>query len=310
MTALRSLHVAHSGTCKAQSGYPNVLLAIREKSMKKRDWGTQASICINDKILCLAWVDNNTVQYMTTGHSPEAVKEIWWLDPKKRHGIPSASWRTVPHDDRFGPDGEPDPRIKWAEALPVPRIIHEYNCNMNGIDRIAQMVTVYQNYHRNQRYWISLFEFLLMSAVVNAFRIYNIHYQNELFRQMSHLDFLRSIANALIENCHSRRRRDPVSELTNQKLPKPKHNWQKLKKKAFCKPCKDRQATRPANQRTKRTALGEIPGNVPKKQKRRVLEVKWKCSACQVPCCRRNPYCWEQLHKQREGGQVEDTDEA
>ena len=133
----------------------------------------------------------------------------------KRHQIPPASWQTIPQEDKLGPDSEPDPWIKWAEALPVPQILYEYNCNMNGIDRIAQMVDVYQNYHRNTRYWISLFEFLLMASVVNAYRIYNIHFRNEKYRQMSHVDFLRSIANALIENCYSRRRRGPYSKLAN-----------------------------------------------------------------------------------------------
>ena len=85
-------------------------------------------------------------------------------------------------------DGEPDPRVKWATALPVSWIIHEYDCNMNDIDRIAQMVAVYQDYRKNPRYWISLFEFLLMAAVVNAYRIYNMKFCHEKFRQMSHLD--------------------------------------------------------------------------------------------------------------------------
>ena len=136
-----------------------------------------------------------------------------------------------------------------------------------------------------------------MASVINAFRIYNIHFRNEQFRQMSHLDFLRSIAAALIENCHSYRRKEPYSQLVTQDLPQPKHHWQKRAKKAYCRPCKERQAIRPANERTKRKALGEVSGNVSKKQRTRVSEVLWEYSACQVPCCRRNPYCWEQLHK-------------
>ena len=100
-------------------------------------------MCINDKILCLAFVDNNTVQYKSTGHPPEAVNEIWWLNLMKRHGIPLTSLQSIPEEDKLGPDGELDPRIKWLEGLPMPQILHEYNCNMNGIDRIAQMVAVY-----------------------------------------------------------------------------------------------------------------------------------------------------------------------
>ena len=37
MNALHTLYIAQSGTYKAQSGYPHILLAIREKATKKRD---------------------------------------------------------------------------------------------------------------------------------------------------------------------------------------------------------------------------------------------------------------------------------
>ena len=85
MNILRTLYVAHSRTCKAQTGYPTVLLAICEKAKKKVDWGKAASMCIEDKILCLAWVDNNTAQCMTTGHAPEELEITHWLNPEKRH---------------------------------------------------------------------------------------------------------------------------------------------------------------------------------------------------------------------------------
>ena len=81
------------------------------------------------------------------------------------------------------------------------------------------MVAVYQDYRSNNRYWVALFEFFLMAAVVNAYRIYNIHFRNEKFRQMSHLQFQRDIATALIEHGHSHRHRGPVLVLIYQDLP-------------------------------------------------------------------------------------------
>ena len=302
MNILRTLYVAHSGTCKAQSGYPSVLLAIREKAKKKVDWGKAASMCIEDKILCLAWVDNNTVQYMTTGHAPEEVEITHWLHSAKRHQIPPTSKKPIPIEDKIGPDGEPDPRIPWHEGLPIPWLVREYNANMNGIDRIAQMVSVYYDERRNRRYWIPLFEFFLMAAVVNAYRIYTINYCKKKDRQMSHHDFQSSIAKALLEHCYSRRHRHPDSQIVSQKLQEPKHHWQKLAKRSYCKPCLSRKEARPANIRTKRKALGEVSGNVTKKQKTCVPQVISGCSACQVPCCRRNPICWKELHTKPGGG--------
>ena len=296
MTALRTLYVAHSGTCKAQSGYPSLLLAIRDKAKKKHDWGKQASMCIDDRILCLAWVDNNTVQYMTTAHAPSKVNETWWMDPAKRHRIPSTSQKIIPEEDKVGLLGDPDPRIKWPKGLPVPTLIHEYNCNMNGIDRIAQMVSYYQDERRSRRYWISLFEFFLMAAVVNAYRIYTIDCCNKNDKPLSHLEFQRSVAITLLEHYHSRRRIHPCSQLVDQKPPEPKHHWQKLSKKSYCRPCLTRKTAAPTNIRTQRKALGEVSGNVTKKQRARPPQVNSACSACQVPCCRRNPNCWKELH--------------
>ncbi len=144
---------------------------------------------------------------------------------------------------------------------------------------------------RNRRYWISLFEFFLMAAVVNAYRIYNIHFCNEKFRQMSHLDFQRSIAKPLLQQCHSHRHKGPYSQLVDQELPETKHHWQKLENSSYCRPCLDRQT----NKQTKRKVLGEVSGNVTKKQRTRVPQPIWAWSACKVPCCRRNPTCWKQL---------------
>ncbi len=58
-----------------------------------------------------------------------------------------------------------------------------------------------------------------MAAVVNAYRIYNIYYRNEKFRQISHLQFQRAIATALIKHCHSHRHTGPYSQLVKQDLP-------------------------------------------------------------------------------------------
>ena len=146
MEALRTLFVAHSGTCKAASGYPNQLLILRLKAKKKSHWGLKAWMYINDRILCLCWVDNNAVQYMTTGYIPERIQDTHWLDPKKRHGIPPKSWETIPEEDKQ------DPRIKWDEALPAPWIVHEYNMHMNGVDRVAQIIHEDEDERRNLRY--------------------------------------------------------------------------------------------------------------------------------------------------------------
>ena len=54
-------------------------------------------MAVNDKVLCLAWVDNNIVQFMTTGVSQSDLEtQKHWIHPKKRAGIPEGSIQEVP----------------------------------------------------------------------------------------------------------------------------------------------------------------------------------------------------------------------
>ena len=62
--ALRSLGIAACGTAKKGSGFPAKLLALRDVAIKSKHWGLRASTTV-DEVLCLGWVDNNTVQLMT-----------------------------------------------------------------------------------------------------------------------------------------------------------------------------------------------------------------------------------------------------
>ena len=89
--ALRSIGIAASGTAKKGLGFSEELLAIRDVTSKGKDWGLQAHMVVDDKVLCMGWVDNNGVQYMTTGHSPQDLYEMHYINPHKRYGIPETS---------------------------------------------------------------------------------------------------------------------------------------------------------------------------------------------------------------------------
>lgn len=93
---LRSIGIAACGTAKAGSGFHPSLLAIRDAATKKKDWGLKAYTVVDDEVLCLAWVDNNTVQLMTTAHSISEVNTPHFLPPKRRHGIPANSVKHLP----------------------------------------------------------------------------------------------------------------------------------------------------------------------------------------------------------------------
>jgi carbonic anhydrase len=45
---------------------------------------------IKEGVLCMAWVDLNTVQYMTTIHTIDEMKDIIYNDSKRRQGVPKS----------------------------------------------------------------------------------------------------------------------------------------------------------------------------------------------------------------------------
>jgi hypothetical protein len=55
---LRRMNVAAVGTCKAGSGFPQLLLELRAATTKKKDWGLLEYYDV-DNVLCIAWCDNN-----------------------------------------------------------------------------------------------------------------------------------------------------------------------------------------------------------------------------------------------------------
>ena len=75
----------------------------------------------------MAWVDLNTVQFMTTIHTIEEMETIIYKNARRRHGIPT--------DCRVIVDEE--------EKLSFPMPIVEYKQHMGGSDGNAQQRSYY-----------------------------------------------------------------------------------------------------------------------------------------------------------------------
>ena len=63
-------------------------------AIKSKHWGLRASTIL-DEVLSLGWVDNNTVQLMTTRHHPRELDDSYYSHPLKRHGIPEDSVQPI-----------------------------------------------------------------------------------------------------------------------------------------------------------------------------------------------------------------------
>ena len=274
--ALRTLNIGACGTAKVGSGFPIELVQIRAAATKQKDWGklglmTNSS---NEKmnidegeVLCMAWVDLNTVQYMTTTHTIDGMKIMEHKDAKRRHGIPKLS--QIIHDHEA--------------LLPFPIPIVEYNHHMGGSDGNAQQRSYYSSHRPDSRYWWPLFIFLLEAIVLNAFKLWVLLYPDE---KLTHSEFQYQIIESLLIDGSTRKKEPTIAE--NPAKKSVACEWKHLVKKAYCKPCKD-EATR----LKKRPPMGEISGNATKR--RRVSQTRWRCSSC-GPCCKKQD-CWLALHR-------------
>ncbi len=149
------------GTCdttKVGSGFPIELVAIRAAAIKQKDWGKMSLMTIksdklidDEDVLCMAWVDLNTVQYMTISHSIDEMKIVVYKNVRCRNEVLKSVIR----------DGK----------LTFPAPIVEYNQHMRGSNENAQQRAYYSSQRLDSRYWWPIFIFLLNAAVLNAYKI-------------------------------------------------------------------------------------------------------------------------------------------
>ena len=214
----------------------------------------------------MAWVDLNTVQYMTTVHTPDEMKVSIWKNAKRRHGISKTAISHV--------DGVP--------KLPFPAPIVEYNSHLGGSDGNAQQRAYYSPHRSDRRYWWPLVIFLLEAAVLNAFKLWKLLYPDS---NLTHSEFQYQIAEELLTGGATRLKVD--SAVKKSTADSTSCEWEHRDKGAYCTPCGEEAA-----RLKKRQPLQEISANCTKRK--RVSQTIWQCSRC-GPCCRKER-CWQALH--------------
>ena len=293
--ALRTLGIGACGTAKSGSGYPASLLAIRDAATKKNNWGLEAHTVVDEEILCMAWVDLNTVQLMTTAYDISDIKTPYFLPPRRRHGIPEDSVIFIP--SVYLPSIAAHSLINSTKSsetgLPIPYPIRRYNQYMGGSDGNAQQRAAYSFDRRSPRYWWPLFIFLHDAACLNAYIIYKTcDLENE---HLCREDFIRNIATSLIEKnagCGRRRSSQAANIFVNDSTSE--HRWMRLEKRRYCDACKNGKET---SFKRKREPLAEVDSNVQKRRKRGA-QTSWGCAAwiCQKKAACRTTRCWNYMH--------------
>jgi hypothetical protein len=132
-------------------------LAVLKELTLTTEWNSLYAD-IKDKILCIAWQDNNTVTALLTVHTVH--QETNWVTHKWKCPAKTSTNITTTHKPF---KGQPTAELK------IPRLINDYNHHMGGVDITNQLRAVYESHHKAQHSWWPLFYWCLDTALVNAY---------------------------------------------------------------------------------------------------------------------------------------------
>lgn len=260
---------------------------------------------VEDEVLCLAWQNNNVLQYMIISHDLSDLNERHLLDHRKRWNISSEfmilrfsnnltviSYLSfiVAHSTLY---------YDWSNMmLSISSVTKKYNDNMKDSNENDQQRFYYSLCWRNSKYLWRLFEFLFEAAVLNSFKLHKIR---DLTFKLKHKDFVLQLALKLMQNFYDNDhlQESKVFITTSNMIYSSKHHYIKLAKKTYCTSCSK---LKRKNYTLKRKALAEISdvdvNQLRKKRRQRDAETSWGCSAAEcfkLACCRRSK-CWTAMH--------------
>jgi hypothetical protein len=162
------------------SDFLKKLMTIRAAAIKQKDWDKQRlmtmksdkKINIDDEnVLCMIWMNLNIVQYMIIAHTIDEMKTMIYFDAKRRNKI----FKSVIYD----------------EKLSFSISIVEYNRHMSESNENVQQRAYYSAHLSDNRYWWSLFIFLLNATVLNAYKLWDRLYSQS---KLTHSKFQYQIA--------------------------------------------------------------------------------------------------------------------
>lgn len=227
------------------------------KTMKRGDFDWRMS---DQNILYLKWKDNRSVYFLSNMHDPTDVSTA-----KRRKK-----------------DGS-------LTDIPCPKLLNDYNANMNFVDKFDQLKGNYSLDRRSKKWWHRIFFSFLDYSVVNAYIVYKDlvahkdQAENTMSKKMSHKDFRRQIYLEIMKEPETRKRisEDRLPTIIKQHKPyvPPLVRLEGRKHQA-------RSTT------SRRCALCST--------KAKPVRTAWECDTCTVPLCiKSTKNCFAQFHKNK-----------
>lgn len=211
------------------------------------DWEISDKNCVS----IVKWKDKRIVNLLSNFHDPKNVTQV----------------------KRRAKDGT-------QSMVPCPLVLHDYNNNMNCVDKFDQNKKSYQIDRKSQKWWHRIFFFFFDSAIVNSRILYN-----EITKEsMSMKDFRRQVSRELVaKTLVEKRRSSSDSPITPKNL--------KKGSPSVPKEVRIEQSAHQPKRSTRRRC-----NNCSSKAKE--VRTDWVCSICEVPLCLgKSRNCFAEYHK-------------
>lgn len=85
------------------------------------------------------------------------------------------------------------------EPTQKPRMINQYNCYMNGVDKCDQMLSSYSIQRKTQKWWKKLFFRLVELSIINSMVLYTTLFPNTLPQRRRHHIYRTTLIHQLIQ---------------------------------------------------------------------------------------------------------------
>lgn len=141
---------------------PNPPSPLTEREKAQLEWGWVEEVVLPGKVLVSAWRDNTIVYLASTIHPPASTDEDFVDTDRRRPKNPTPSVANAFEE-----------YVK--RILPIPKLIDDYNNNMNGVDVADQLRTYMTTHKKGRRVWFPIFWWLLDSTAGNAYILYSMH---------------------------------------------------------------------------------------------------------------------------------------
>lgn len=176
------------GACgKARTNSKDFPSELAVPKNAKLDYHFKTAV-VKDGVAVILWMDNGPVCMMTTIHQVKRRQSE--VDVMRKKPGPKSTNASGIRKSGLWKIGE------WRTLTKIPTAIHDYNFNMNGVDRADQLRSYYESHLKSWCTWYPIFYWALDTLISNSYILYKDHPKAE--EGLEHKEFRMRLAWELI----------------------------------------------------------------------------------------------------------------